>query len=125
MRRKKLLEQTIEDAASDRAQKELGVRSSKLDSRGHRGMPDRCFWVQGGSPLIVEFKRIGEVPTPLQEYHLEQFRSAGYRTAVLTSADECLEILRSMVEAVAVSRRGIKVRPTRPAIRTTARPRNG
>ena len=93
------LERTIEAAAVRYAQKQ-GVLCTKMNLMGRRGWPDRCFWLPGGRPLFIEFKRLGAKPTPLQEHVHEQLRAAGYRVEVVDDAAQGVVILRGALIAV-------------------------
>ncbi len=86
------LERTIE-AAVVRAAAQLGILSTKMNLIGRRGWPDRCFWLPGGRPLFIEFKRQGQVPTSLQAHTHEQLRAAGYRVEVVDDAAQGVELL--------------------------------
>lgn len=78
---------------------ELGVRSIKLTPQGQRGWNDRLFWVPGGRPLLVEFKREGEEPRKLQTHRHETLRDLGYETMVAVAWEPVLEKLRAMLSA--------------------------
>lgn len=90
------LERTIE-AAVVRAAKAQGILVTKLNLQGSRGWPDRCFWLPNGRPLFIEFKRLGERPTPLQAHIHEQLRAAGYRVEVVDDTATGLDILRDAI----------------------------
>jgi hypothetical protein len=64
-----------------------GVPSSKLE-KVKRSWPDRAFWVPGGRPWIVEFKRPGETPEPQQAERIEMLRGLGYEISVIDSVTE-------------------------------------
>jgi hypothetical protein len=61
-----------------------GVPSSKLE-KVKRSWPDRAFWIPGGRPWIVEFKRPGETPEPQQAERIEMLRELGYPVDVIDS----------------------------------------
>lgn len=62
------------------------------------GIPDRIFFVPGGSPIIVEFKRIGKLGKELQEHtqpwYLSALIAAGYRTYTCDTNEQFLEIMK-------------------------------
>ena len=92
------LERTIEAAVVRYAQQN-GVLCTKLNIVGRRGWPDRCFWLPGGRPLFIEFKRAGLKPTPLQEHTHAQLRAAGYRVEVIDDAAQGVVVLRGALAA--------------------------
>lgn len=97
-----------ERVAEERAVKEafkIGVRSIKLNIRGKRGYNDRLFWVEGGRPLLVEFKREGKSADPLQAHRHDELRAAGYETMVATEWQPVVAKIRSMREAEADRRK--------------------
>lgn len=63
-----------------------GVLVSKLTDP--TGAPDRCFWLPGGRPLLVEFKDPAGKATELQQKYQEMFRAAGYDVAVVRTQEE-------------------------------------
>lgn len=81
------LERTIEAAVVKEA-KRLGIAQTKMNLIGRRGWPDRCFWLVGGRPLFIEFKRRGELATPLQAFIHEQLRAAGYRVEIVDNTED-------------------------------------
>ena len=52
----------MEQTVVDRALREYGVRSIKLNISGNNDWPDRLFFIAGGRPLLIEFKAHGEDP---------------------------------------------------------------
>lgn len=76
------LERDIEKTVVRKALMLYGVHSSKLTSPAHNGLPDRIFWVKGGKPLLIEFKRKGQVPRPNQQHVIEMLRKEGYAVEV-------------------------------------------
>jgi hypothetical protein len=55
-----------------------GIRATKLQGPGNRSLPDYEFWIKGGRPKLMEFKRPGELPTALQEDTIAKFAADGY-----------------------------------------------
>lgn len=64
---------------------DIGLKTTKQDVGG--GMPDRVFWLPGGSPLIIEFKRRGKKPRKLQAYRIKELKELGYDTESYDNAD--------------------------------------
>jgi hypothetical protein len=58
------------------------IEHLKLNVQGKRGFPDRIFFIPGGHPLLIEFKRAGEKTRALQDYRHAKLRAAGYRVVV-------------------------------------------
>ena len=87
------LERTIENVVVKEAQR-LGIMQTKMNLIGRRGWPDRCFWLVGGCPLFIEFKRRGAAATPLQVFTHEQLRAAGYRVEVVDDAEAGKALIR-------------------------------
>lgn len=90
----RVLEKTIEAKVVKWAH-ERGILVTKLQGPGNRSMPDRCFWVPGGRPVLIEFKRSGGVLTKLQGMTIARLRIAGYRVEVFHSAIECIDFIRN------------------------------
>lgn len=60
------LESELERKAVNYA-KEQGILALKLNVKGRRGWPDRLY-IYMGKFEMVEYKRPGEKPVPIQEY---------------------------------------------------------
>jgi hypothetical protein len=60
------------------------------------GIPDRCFFLPGGRPLLVEFKRLGKEPEELQAWHLNALVKAGYRAAHCDTWEEFQELVEGV-----------------------------
>ena len=75
-------------------QKCRGIAESRgfilLKIKGSRGWPDRLLLRSGGRVTWIEFKKPGEVPRPLQVYHLEQLRQRGYRAVWVDNVKDFL-----------------------------------
>lgn len=95
------VESKIEQHACELAWKHLGIIGSKLVTPGDTGYPDRIFWIPGGRPLLIEFKRPGEEPRPKQEYIQNQLRKLGYQVEV---HDNAIRAFQSVINAVESSR---------------------
>lgn len=92
-----MLETDIEQRACARALKELGVRSLKLNVVGQTGWPDRMFFVPGGRPLFIEFKRPGEEPGPKQQHIHALLRHIKYEVQVHDTVDGAFQ---AVLEAI-------------------------
>jgi len=90
------LEERLEDYVIDHC----GIHSIKLDVSGHNGHPDRLFFIPGGRPLLIEFKRPGEEVEPgsVQEYVIESLVKLGYNVQTHDSAEEALAAIQKAVE---------------------------
>ena len=70
-----------------------GIITSKL--RDPTGIPDHLFWVPGGAPVVIEFKRPGKKPTPLQTHYLVQLLELGYRAYWVDDKETFLSIMEN------------------------------
>jgi hypothetical protein len=82
-------ESDIERAACERIKDELGVRNIKVKSGD--GFPDRMFLIPGGKPLIIEFKRPGEVTRPRQTEWIESLKRLGYDVEIHDTVSEAFK----------------------------------
>lgn len=57
--------------------KALGGKSAKFVVPGEAGHPDRLVKLPGRPAFLVELKKRGEEPTPLQAQRLQEWRVAG------------------------------------------------
>ena len=90
-------EAVIERCACERALRELGVRSLKLNVTGSTGWPDRLFFIPGGRPLFIEFKRPGEEPDPKQRHIHEVLKHNGYEVQVHDTIDGAVQAVAAAV----------------------------
>jgi hypothetical protein len=86
------LEKKIESKVVKEAKK-LGILTIKLTPQGETGYPDRMFFIEGGSPLLIEFKRKGCKPNPKQEYIINQLQERGYHVKWFDNAEEAIKAL--------------------------------
>lgn len=91
------LEQDTEDKVCEIALKKMGVVSIKLNLKGNNGWPDRLFFIPGGRPLLIEFKRVGEAPQPRQTYIHNVLRVLDYDIEV---HDDEVSALQSIARAL-------------------------
>lgn len=88
-----LLEARIERIACQRIRNLLGIEGIKFEPHGSTGWPDRIFFVPGGRPLLIEFKRPGEPLSPKQALVVMNLRELGYDVHVCTSAKQALAVV--------------------------------
>ena len=63
------------------------VMSYKMETRGQRGWPDRCFFGPLGLHFFVEFKRPGKKPTPKQVEMIEELQNKGHEVWVIDDVE--------------------------------------
>lgn len=102
----RVLESGIEGKACREVWKKLGVYGLKLHVVGQRGYPDRVFLIPGGRPLLIEFKRPGEVPRDLQAHIHKRLRKLGYQVEVHDDWRDAFEAVKQAVEAAQVPKEG-------------------
>lgn len=78
--------------------RDRGILVTKNDTRANAGVPDRVFWPPGGRPLVVEFKREGEKPEPLQAGIIAALTRSGYTVVVVASFEGFQECVISMLK---------------------------
>ncbi len=98
-----MLESKIERDACRAVLDELGVASTKLVTPGQRGFPDRIFWIPGGKPLLIEFKRPGEEPRKLQSHIHKMLSMLGYSVEVHDDIDAAVASVRKALDAAKIS----------------------
>jgi hypothetical protein len=76
-----------------------GIRATKLQGPGNRSMPDYEFWLKGGRPKIIEFKRPGELPTLLQEDTIAKFITDGYMIEIHDDKYSAIASLQRSIDA--------------------------
>jgi hypothetical protein len=120
------LESKIERDTCGDALRKLRVPNMKMvHTGGETGWPDRCFFIKGGRPLFIEFKRPGEDTEPRQEYIHEMLRGLGYDVQVHDNKDKALEAIRSAKVAAARLPEALhKVHARAPSRRGTSGPRS-
>jgi hypothetical protein len=94
--------------------KKLNIRHNKMNTRGHNHLPDRIYWIPGGRPFFIEYKRPGEEPRAAQVRKCKDFEELGYDVEIHDNADHAkiaiLErIERATVEAPRLSKEGHKI----------------
>lgn len=103
------VESDIEQEAVDLVLKYLGIKGSKLRIIGETGFPDRIFWMPGGKPLLIEFKRPGEWPTMKQRHVHKSLKDLGYKVEVHDGALYAFQAVINAVESSTLSKEGRKI----------------
>jgi hypothetical protein len=104
----KKLEAEIEDEVCKQAL-ELGVTNAKLKSPSSRGYPDRIFFIPGGKPIFIEFKRPDGKLSRGQLIILRRLRHYGYRVEVCDNVKEAIAHIKAALESALVSEKSCKV----------------
>ena len=82
------LESDVEKAVCTYADKR-GILHIKLNLWGRRSFPDRQFFVPGGKPLMIEFKREkGGRLEPMQKYIHSKLSALGYEIKVVSDTND-------------------------------------
>jgi hypothetical protein len=84
-------EAQIEQIACSRILNKFGITSVKLTPTQSTGYPDRIFWLPGGKPLMIEFKRPGEKLRAKQEHVIGQLRTLGYDVKICVSPKQAVD----------------------------------
>lgn len=88
-------ESKLQAAVVEAARTELGIESVKMRSRA---WPDYQFFVHGGRPCLIEFKRPGESARKNQRLKIFRLRKLGYNVHLCDDKDEALGILRAALK---------------------------
>ena len=84
-----------------------GVRHIKLNTPGRSGWPDRVFWIPGGRPLVIEFKRPdGGTVSRQQADNIAYLERMGYDVHVVEEVSRGIALLEERLEAAQVSKKG-------------------
>jgi hypothetical protein len=70
----------------------------KLNLQGNNGWPDRIF-LHKGRVLFIEFKRVGEDPTPLQVWRHKMLKQQCFQIEVCEEYYHAVRILEAFLEA--------------------------
>jgi hypothetical protein len=92
------LETDVEKRVVRDASRHLGLTSIKLTLKYDAGWPDRLFFIPGGRPFLIEFKRSGEEPEPLQADKIEQLTKLGYDVEWHDNYDAAMTALRKRMK---------------------------
>jgi hypothetical protein len=118
------VETDIERKACKQAEK-LGVRNIKINTRSDTGWPDRIFFIPGGRPLFIEFKRPGEDPDPKQEYIHEILKKLGYDIEVHDTVEGAVSAVVTALEASSRAKKRDEVSSRTRVRNSGGRPRRG
>lgn len=102
-------EASIENQACDRIMALYGITNLKLNLRGNNGWPDRIFFIPGGRPLLIEFKRPGEEPEPLQRHRHDLLKRLNYDIEVHDTVDGAVRAVAKALAAARLSKARSKV----------------
>ena len=82
-----MLEKSVEKKCCDYAAAK-GVPNDKFVTPGKRGASDRIFWLVGGRPWVVEFKRPSGTTSKHQQLFAAKLKSLKYRVATIWDYDD-------------------------------------
>jgi hypothetical protein len=103
------LEIDIEDEACEQALL-LGVTNVKLNPAGTNGWPDRIFFIPGGRPLLIEFKRPDELARPLQQVIHRRLTYYGYQVQTHCTVQGAIDAIKAaMLESAWVPKESGKI----------------
>jgi hypothetical protein len=77
---------------------EQGIEHTKLNLLGNRSWPDRCFWLAGGRPLLMEFKRLGKRPRAQQKAKIVRLTRLGYDAHCVDRKEDGINILKNAIQ---------------------------
>jgi hypothetical protein len=98
-------ESKIERDACRRALDEQGVPNIKMiHPGGETGWPDRCFFIPGGKPFLLEFKEVGYKPDKKQAYIHDMLEGLGYDVAWTDNTEDALAAIRARVASARLSK---------------------
>lgn len=102
----------------------LGIPVLKVNPLWAAGWPDRVFFVPGGRPLIIEFKR-GEDSKlrAKQKEVIGKLEKLGYEVYSCNTVEEGKALVRSRLEANRLHEEGDAVDPRAPRVRSVPRSR--
>lgn len=80
-----LLERHVEIPACAFAEA-LGIKAKKLKLASEASWPDRTFMYRG-HVMFIEFKRPGELPTPLQQYTINDLTKSDFEVKVCSDLE--------------------------------------
>lgn len=87
-----MLEKEIEAKVCAYA-KSKGFLHFKFSSPGHWGVPDRIFFGDMGTVFLIEFKREGEKPTPVQLREAARFKVLRHHVYLVDSVEFGMEVI--------------------------------
>lgn len=89
------LEKDIEEKVVLHAKK-FGMLVYKFTSPSRRSVPDRMLVTKGGIVWFIEFKRVGQKPTPAQFVEIEKLRSQKVVVFVIDNIGEGKNVVEAM-----------------------------
>ncbi len=93
------LEKDIEKAVCSYAT-ERKILNYKFTSMGRRSIPDRLFILPGARGcFFVEFKRLGQKPTPAQEVEIAKIRAQGVSVFVIDSVADGKQVIDGLLDS--------------------------
>lgn len=98
-----LLEKSVEQKCCDYALG-AGVPNDKFVTPGKRGASDRIFWIDGGKPLIVEFKKFDGKKSPQQKSFIKKLEKRNYTVFVCYSIGDFAEVFDAIMDPPSVSK---------------------
>jgi hypothetical protein len=102
MRKLTLEKENVENPTVGWAKKNGCELVYKMSTQFTRDWPDRLFFIPGGRPLLIEFKRPGKAPTPKQAARIKQLKELGYDVEVCDNKEQGVALVRARLEAAAV-----------------------
>lgn len=93
-------ESKIERGAVRKALDRFGVPSMKMEppAGSETGWPDRCFFIPGGRPFLLEFKERGYEPEKKQVHIHDMLEGLGYDVAWTDDEEAALEAIEARVQ---------------------------
>ena len=96
---------SVEEPVVKYAQR-LGVLVLKVNPLWSAGWPDRVFFIPGGRPLFIEFKRPGGKTSKKQEEIIGKLRGSGYDVEIIDKVEEGKDAIRTRLEAYTIHEEG-------------------
>jgi hypothetical protein len=75
------------------------MECKKMNGMGQRSWPDRCFFIPGGRPFLIEFKSPGEEPTVKQAFTIAKLLRQKYDVEVYDDPTRAIEAITTRVNA--------------------------
>jgi VRR-NUC domain. len=101
----------------------LGIKVLKINPLWAAGWNDRIFFIPGGKPLIIEFKRPGGKVSKLQAQRHKELLRDGYDHHVIDNTEEGKALVRSRLEAYRLHEKSGTVDTGTSGVRTVSRSR--
>lgn len=78
------------------------LKVRKMNGMGSKSWPDRCFWIPGGKPFLIEFKAPGKDLTELQAKTIKELIEDGYDVEVHDNKDRALRAISQRMAAAQI-----------------------